>query len=318
MIGVPDPTVLIIGQRVDPHIEAVSERLASAGVGVAVLERHEPDQWFSLTFENGTTSLTVADRASALDAVRTAWWRVKPSSPAEFGVGSLAGTFASDEWREALRGIGAGSADVRWVNDVDAHVRAARKPGQLRLAAECGLRIPATTITNSPEQVLAFFDRHPRVVYKTLSSFVMPPDRIIFTTEIDRREVAESHASLRLAPGIFQEYVDKDHELRVTIIGSKVLVARIDSQAHAATRIDWRRSQGCDMYSIGEMSPAGSERLLEFHRRAGLTFAAYDLIVTPDGDEVFLECNPGGQWLWLENELGLDISGALAEILLPA
>lgn len=76
-----------------------------------------------------------------------------------------------------------------------------------------------------------------------------------------------------------------------------------DSQAHDATRIDWRRSQGCDMYSIGEMSPAGSRLLLEFHRRARLTYAAYDFIVTPSGDEVFVECNLGGQWLWLENEL---------------
>jgi glutathione synthase/RimK-type ligase-like ATP-grasp enzyme len=47
----------------------------------------------------------------------------------------------------------------------------------------------------------------------------------------------------------------------------------------------------------------------------GLNYGAFDFVVTPDGDWVMLECNPAGQWLWLERETGIPIAAALAEFL---
>ena len=57
------------------------------------------------------------------------------------------------------------------------------------------------------------------------------------------------------------------------------------------------------------------ERLLEFHRKAGLGFGAYDFLERGD-DVIFLECNPGGAWLWLEQSLGLKVSEQVAKCLL--
>ena len=48
----------------------------------------------------------------------------------------------------------------------------------------------------------------------------------------------------------------------------------------------------------------------------GLNFGCFDFIVTPSGEYVFLECNPNGQWLWVELETGLPISQAIAEFLI--
>lgn len=42
---------------------------------------------------------------------------------------------------------------------------------------------------------------------------------------------------------------------------------------------------------------------------------ALDFIVTDDADWVFLECNPNGQWAWIEEETGLPIAAALADAL---
>ena len=44
-----------------------------------------------------------------------------------------------------------------------------------------------------------------------------------------------------------------------------------------------------------------------------LTFGAIDLIETPKGEYVFLEINPNGQWLWLDDMLDLGISAAVAD-----
>ena len=45
---------------------------------------------------------------------------------------------------------------------------------------------------------------------------------------------------------------------------------------------------------------------------------AIDLVVTPDGRYVFLEINPNGQFLWVEQLTGLPISRAIAALLIRA
>ena len=44
-----------------------------------------------------------------------------------------------------------------------------------------------------------------------------------------------------------------------------------------------------------------------------LTFGAIDLIETPSGEYVFLEVNPNGQWLWIDDLLQLGISDAITD-----
>ena len=46
-----------------------------------------------------------------------------------------------------------------------------------------------------------------------------------------------------------------------------------------------------------------------------LVFGAFDYIVTPQNEWIFLELNPNGQWLWLEEALKLDISNKIIEYL---
>ncbi len=45
----------------------------------------------------------------------------------------------------------------------------------------------------------------------------------------------------------------------------------------------------------------------------GLSFGAFDFGITRDGQWLAYECNPSGQWLWLEQQTNIGISAALAE-----
>ena len=45
----------------------------------------------------------------------------------------------------------------------------------------------------------------------------------------------------------------------------------------------------------------------------GLKFAAIDLALTPQGDYIFFELNPNGQWLWLEYQLKFPIAQRIAQ-----
>ena len=46
-----------------------------------------------------------------------------------------------------------------------------------------------------------------------------------------------------------------------------------------------------------------------------LRFAALDFVVDPDGRWWFLECNPNGQWAWIEDETNMPITSAIADAL---
>jgi D-alanine-D-alanine ligase-like ATP-grasp enzyme len=49
---------------------------------------------------------------------------------------------------------------------------------------------------------------------------------------------------------------------------------------------------------------------------AGMLFGALDFIYSKEGEYVFLELNPNGQWLWLEHESGYNLTKKVAENLL--
>jgi hypothetical protein len=47
----------------------------------------------------------------------------------------------------------------------------------------------------------------------------------------------------------------------------------------------------------------------------GLSFGAFDFVITPDQKWIMLECNPTGAYGWLEEALDLPITSALADLL---
>jgi hypothetical protein len=67
-----------------------------------------------------------------------------------------------------------------------------------------------------------------------------------------------------------------------------------------------------EVSDIPERVQAALHRLM---RSFDINFASIDMIVTPDGEFVFLDLNPNGQWLWLEEELGLPLVAGMADLL---
>ena len=200
------------------------------------------------------------------------------------------------------------SLDHAWfVNDPDRQ-QAAVKPLQLRLAEQIGLRIPDTLITNDPAAAAAFVDRHERrVVHKTLTP---PRHRFLATKEWSEsdREVLDN---LVLAPTIFQETVTGCRELRITVIGDRVFAAEFRP---AAGLIDGRLDLETP-YRPHTLPPDVSRRLLALVRQLGLVFSTIDMKLTDDGEYVFLELNPMGQYLYIEILAGLPLTAAMAELL---
>ena len=99
--------------------------------------------------------------------------------------------------------------------------------------------------------------------------------------------------------------------------------AQARQPAHPEVRIDdgvgaaaHRAGPGRVKDGVGGPPDEVRDLLLAMNVRFGLLYGAYDLIVTPDGQYVFLEVNSVGQWLWLERATGLPISEALGKLLI--
>lgn len=315
--------VLIIGDPDDPHVLRVSQHLAVLGASTLILNRLSASNTFALAYnQHGLRCLFgLGDRNVNSEAVASVWWRLKPLN-ITFSPGSeadIAYNFANAEWRHALTALPILLGHARWINEVSAQSNTALKPVQLLLAQAVGLRIPRTIIGNDPAAALELFEAG-KVIYKTLTNHVFPTNEYIFTTEITADMVHQDAARIQRAPGIFQELLAKDHELRVTVVGDRIFTTRVNSQRHVATSVDWRRMQVAEgLYEQTILQEDTASKLLQFHARAGLHYAAYDFIVPRDGGEpIFLECNPAGQWLWLEDATHTSISQALASDLASA
>jgi glutathione synthase/RimK-type ligase-like ATP-grasp enzyme len=102
----------------------------------------------------------------------------------------------------------------------------------------------------------------------------------------------------------------------VTVVGDSLFAARIHSQDDPRTATDWRDMSAEILYEPADLPPEVERRCLDFVHSYGLTFGALDLIVTPEGEHVFLENNPVGQFLFVEQLVPeLDLTGAVARCL---
>jgi hypothetical protein len=197
--------------------------------------------------------------------------------------------------------------------------RAMFKASQLRAAGALGFELPPTLFSNSPADFREFYRRHNgNIISKPaeLSFSGLVGDRCYRYTEVvSKRDVAYAPA-IRYCPVIFQAYVPKRVELRITVVGRRVFAGEIHSQASNHTRHDWRRYDFFQtVYQPHQLPPEVAERCVQLVENLQLCYGAIDMVLTPDGRYVFLEINPTGEYLWLEDATGLPISEAFCDLL---
>jgi ATP-grasp ribosomal peptide maturase len=253
-----------------------------------------------------TGHLQSIDRRLDLNDIRCSWWRRPGRITAPADVREP--TWVAGEANAAFRGL---MATLPWLNSPDDIRRAEHKPLQLVVAARVGLNVPPTLITNDSDQARAFAKEHGRLVYKSMTSGHLSDGRAIYATPVEADDVDDS---VRVTAHLFQQEVPKDHELRVTVVDGRMFAARIDASTVRGRR-DWRADYTNLTYTPVQIPDCLADKLREFMMRLRLRFAAFDIIVTPHGEHVFLESNPNGQWAWIEEATGIPIAAAIADAL---
>lgn len=350
-----NPHVVIVSHFFEPSVNRIIGRLDQLGIpwlrinteafplvstGTLRFLDSKPAQ---VDFSTGGTTVS-------LDCVRAVWFRRVGSPLIADGMTEYESDFVIGEARAFLEGLFS-LAKARWVNDRWKERLASSKPAQLDAAQQLGLRIPRTIITNDPEEVRDFHAVNCslgfQTLFKPLSGFSpngdlflshfadahgpclkakprvpkkrSEPSSLIFAQLLDNARL-QFIENVGICPAIFQEFLPKLSDIRVTVVGEQIFSCEIHSQEFAQTRIDFRRMvqlNGTERlrHTPCRLPPHIESKVRMLMEHFGLLFGCFDFVRTMDGEYVFLEVNPSGQWLWIEDLTELPISDALVDLL---
>ncbi|HEY9732139.1 MAG TPA: hypothetical protein V6C89_09505 [Drouetiella sp.] len=315
--------VLILSSEDDQHAKAVREILLGMKIEVDLFRLDQLIRSCSFSYELGAlknfSSIEKEDDVVLdLNSYFSVWYRRPGSVRATEFAEPWIGKMVESEARTAIDGIFR-SLDCLWMNLPANNLACSNKLWQLQMAKKLGFSIPETLVTNNPQLVHKFFeDSNGKVIYKLMgeqTNLMMPANenpRGISTMPL-RKEDLPFIEQVALAPHMFQRYIQKAYDLRVTVVGEEIFCTRIDSQSGRG-KIDWRHDYNVGMEAV-QLPDELTEKCFELTRRLGLNYGAIDLVLTPDEDYIFLEINCGGQYLWIEDRTKQEISLSVARFL---
>lgn len=307
--------ILVVSHPGDDHATGVLAELARARHPAALVDTSHYPQRASLTqgFDGCRWRRTMAidGRLVDLAACRAAWWRRPQPYTLHEGMSPDVLSFSYSECHEALAGAWA-ALECVWVNRPERDAVAHHKPYQLAIATRVGLTVPRTLITNDPVDAREFIEELgvSRTIYKTF----LAAEGCWRETRVLRDEELALLPSVAIAPVIFQEYVDAESDIRVTVVGPRIFAAAIRT-APAAYTADYRMN-----LTSAQFTPVDLPARITAHIRAlmdglGLVYGALDFRRTAGGEYVFLEVNPAGEWRFVEERTGQPITAAMATLL---
>lgn len=198
-----------------------------------------------------------------------------------------------------------------WLNKVRNIRRAENKIYQQILAKEIGFRIPEGMITNEYIEFCRFAEGRETIIKPIKSGQIDDKNtpKIVYTSKL--KDIPEKE-EVEYGVSYLQENIRKKYDIRVTVVGKIVFATRIDSQGSDVTETDWRRGEIVLPHSRIKLPGDILGKCLKMMQCLNLNYGAIDLIEDKNGEYVFLEINPNGQWAWIEKQTGYDISGEIA------
>ncbi|MBA3750468.1 MAG: hypothetical protein H0X03_06185 [Nitrosopumilus sp.] len=225
--------------------------------------------------------------------------------------------FYSQQWYQTFLNL-KNCLKSTWINDPEKTMQSENRLSQLIIAKKIGFKIPKTLITNDPKEAKNFFIKNSKSVIMK----VLHHHRIdigyntfnFFAKEVDK-EVLDKIDDLILSPIIFQTKIKKQVEIRVTIIGERIFACGLEADSEIFSDIHKIKEKEMKFNEI-ELDDEISKKCLRLMNKLGLKISSIDLIIDKETREVyFLEINPIGDWLWIENKTKMPITNTVCDLL---
>ncbi|NQV15000.1 hypothetical protein HQ531_06025 [bacterium] len=312
--------ILLVTTEISKHAIALEKQLNKAGATYtrfntdAVKKTCWPQLFLSQKEELTTTLLDDNSNPINLNSFSVIWWdEVYPSSDL-FGDTQYP-KWAFMETKKAMEWI-LSSLNAHYINYPQNILNSSNKIMQLQRAQKIGFYVPDTVVSSIPERIDKFTNE--AAIYKPISRPTpdsIDDDRIVLTSRIKKGDIDYNSITSKLS--LIQRYIEKKYEVRAYVVGDEVISVEIHSQESDRAKIDWRN------YDIANtphythiLPPEIMNYCIELTKSFGLEYSAIDLIVKPNNDYVFLELNPQGLWLWIEKLTTINVTNALAQLLI--
>lgn len=310
---------LILTDVNDSHADAVIEKLDSMGVKYYRLDLDvESLKHTYITLDDNKWMIVHKGRCIIEDDVSCVWCRraFVELSLEEQHIGDADFRIWKNEWNKTLLGLYNSLKNRSWLSPLRKAYKGENKYYQLERAREVGFDVPDMIVSNQKERLLDFAKIHEKIIFKLMSQEMYDLGdegfKGLYANVISIDDI-QSFNKCEENPIVLQEYIEKQYEVRYTVVGDRHLVCKIDSQASNRAKEDWRRydipnTPHCIISPPSEIA----SKVKRFMRELGLDYGALDFIVTPDNEWIFLEINCMGQWLWIEHLTGLPIAEEIA------
>lgn len=316
--------ILVLTNPADAPADRVVQELRSRGCAVYRFDIAELPQRATITIgagKNQALPQIYRDWAPGvlLPDVGCVWYR----KPGAFVVPEYSQPykqrFARSELSMAFGGM-LRALECYWMSPPGAIAEARFKVEQLARAERLGLSVPDSCVTSQPSHAAAFIrEHHSNVVIKALGDpdIYAPREGVAPVTNIRTSRVTSTDLNsinrVTEAPVLLQEEIHKQADIRATVVGGSVIPVLIESQSRPESSLDWRSAATELPHEVMTLPRDVESRLIALADSYGLRFAAIDLANSVDGDYVFLELNPNGEWGWLDDLAGADIGSRIAD-----
>lgn len=149
-----------------------------------------------------------------------------------------------NEWNKILLGFYISLSNIPSLCPLRQSYAAENKFLQYTLAKEIGLKMPNFITANDKQSLVKFANLnennvvlklHHQDFYKVDNSY-----KGLYVNRINADEL-RSFKEFGENPITLQQYIEKEYEVRYTVVGNKHFCCRIDSQCSDITKTDWRR-----------------------------------------------------------------------------
>jgi glutathione synthase/RimK-type ligase-like ATP-grasp enzyme len=307
--------ILIVTIQDDIHALSVQRHLAQLGYPDCVIlesDRISADHQIHWAANNEKQDAYLEIRGSgriAISSIDLIWWRrVRADQSLEVEIGDKHQLdLINNDCRGALNGVLAAAFTGIWVSRPDSTLRASDKLFQLSIAKQCGFRVPDTLVSQCRNEVEEFVDRHHRnVIVKPVVGAVGP----LIYTQFMRDPTCLDAASFQACPAVYQEYISGTRHIRLNCFGDRSYAAVIETE-----ELDWRPNLKVPI-AQWDVPDSLHGRVRGVLDKLDLAMGVFDFKLTPDGEVVWLEVNPQGQFLFLEPLTKLPLGERFADYLL--
>jgi len=327
--------ILIITNKSDIHCNPVIEHLKKNNDQFFRLNTDSllDDYEISFSVKNNRPELEISNKFNSKTCVASrvkSVWERRPSSPnVNELLDPIAGNVLKEESLELskwLRYLFIESRNVGsalWDRPNESKLRQYFVASKIIKDKKINISIPDTKISNKRSDILEIAKTHSYLSVKPIGSDSIELDEKFEIPFVSRRihsnQISNiSTQDIQTCPTFLQNYIPKQHELRVTVVGSKSYCCKIDSQLlpEGAGKEDWREGYDIGLSQTWEVTPDEIEEFCQLYLKLiNSSFGCFDFIYDKKGNYHFLECNPNGQWMWMEIDIGIPISKGIADYL---